>query len=259
MNLPKITPQQQALLRQLYNYRYLERSQIQSLLGHTDKRRISAWLKDLREKHYIDWIYNPNDFIQKSRPAIYYLGLNGIRYLRTLNEYPANELRKRYKDATRQPDFIAKCVLVASCSTTLQAQNSDKLQYTCVTESDYLDPANDYHFLNELKPHLYFTKQEDGIITNYLLEIFNTTIPRYMVKKRLKDYLAFVTNGDWEQAMDTQPPFMRFVCPNTTELIYVKRRLRKSLEDENIEVNAKIVLAEKIKEHGIIGNVWEEI
>ena len=56
---------------------------IQKALNHKDKRRVQAWLKDLREKHYVEWIYS-TDFIEKTKPAIYYLGINGIRYLKSL-------------------------------------------------------------------------------------------------------------------------------------------------------------------------------
>ncbi len=50
-------------------------------MHHTDKRRISSWLKDLGEKQYIEWIYQADDPIESTKPAIYYLGLNGIRCL----------------------------------------------------------------------------------------------------------------------------------------------------------------------------------
>ena len=82
MNLPKITTKQSDILKLLYTYRYLDRKQIQLAMNHTDKRRILAWLKDLREKHYVEWIYS-TDFAEKTKPAIYYLGLNGVRYLKT--------------------------------------------------------------------------------------------------------------------------------------------------------------------------------
>ena len=83
MQLPKTTTKQQDILKLLYRYRFVDRIQIQVLMGHKDKRRIGAWLKDLREKHYIEWIYS-TDFAEKTKPAIYYLGINGIRLLRTL-------------------------------------------------------------------------------------------------------------------------------------------------------------------------------
>ena len=83
MKLPKLTTKQQEIIHLLYRYRYLDRIQIQTLMRHKDKRRVLAWLKDLRDKDYVEWIYS-TDFIEKSKPAIYYLGINGVRYLKTV-------------------------------------------------------------------------------------------------------------------------------------------------------------------------------
>ena len=48
MKLPKLTPKQQNILVLLYQYRFLNRIQIQTLMGHKDYRRINAWLADGR-------------------------------------------------------------------------------------------------------------------------------------------------------------------------------------------------------------------
>jgi len=50
MKLPKLTTKQQEIIHLLYRYRYLDRIQIQRLMGHKDKRRVLSWLKDLRDK-----------------------------------------------------------------------------------------------------------------------------------------------------------------------------------------------------------------
>lgn len=261
-SLPTITAKQQVILRLLYSYRYLERSQVQALLGHIDKRRISAWLKDLREKHYVEWLYNANDFIEKSRPARYYLGLVGLQYLRASDEYPRVELRKRYKDASRQPDFITRSVVIASCCITLQTQRRATLHYACYPPSEYLQPNNNFDFLRELQPHLYFTKHDSGVITHYLLEVFGFSTPRYMIKKRLKDYLLFVSGSDWQQEMADSLLLLRFACLNNAELIFVKRRIRKVLHDELLdmdELNIKLTTLTKLVEHTVTGDIWEEI
>ncbi len=271
MKLPKITNQQQALIRLLYSHRFLDRTQIQALLKHKDKRRISAWLKDLREKHYIEWIYNPHDFALKTKPAIYYLSLNGIRYLRSLELYPEAELRKRYKEASRQPDFISRCLILADCCVTLEQRSIGDVSYAYVVESDYVDPENEYHFLSELRPHLCFVKQEAtrprgketrAVTTNYLLEMFDATTPRYMVKKRLKDYAEYLDGGEWEQeADDIEPPIVLIACPTTAELTYAKRRTRKLLEDitDTSTIHIRFATLEKLRLHGVTGIIWEEV
>ena len=159
-SLPAITTKQQEILKLIYKYRFLNRIQIQKLLKHKDKRRIISWLKDLREKQYVDWHYNATDFIAKSKPAIYYLALNGIQYLRGQSTYPAEELRKRYKEPNRTQVFIDRCLLVADCCIALQAKSSDSLQYSCVLPADYINTNNNHDFLNELQDPSLLQKTE---------------------------------------------------------------------------------------------------
>ena len=257
--LPLITPKQQAILELLYKYRFLNRIQIQALLRHKDKRRIISWLKDLREKEYVDWHYDATDFIAKSQPGIYYLSLNGIRYLRNLNEYPNEELRKRYKEQTRTQAFIDHCLLIVDCCITLQNKSDDELKYVCLLPADYVDPDNEYHFLDEIRPHLFFLKQQDSETTNYLLENLEQTLPRYQLRKRLKDYVDYLANEDWEDTLD-EAPIILFVCPNTAELLYVKRRVRKLLEDGGIEnASIRVTTVEKPKAESVVSRIWEEV
>lgn len=79
--LPKITKKEQEIIRLLYRFRFLNRVQIQALLGHKDYKTINMWLRDLREKQYVDRIYSTH-YAERTKPAIYYLSVNGIRHLR---------------------------------------------------------------------------------------------------------------------------------------------------------------------------------
>jgi len=277
MKLPKLTTKQQEILELLYRYRYLDRIQIQTLMGHKDKRRVLAWLKDLRDKDYADWIYS-TDFIEKSKPAIYYLGINGVRYLKTVqwdNDgtleafYPLEELRKRYRDKERSRNFVDHSLLVADCCIGLEATNTkqpSKVQYKYFTEADYLDPDHDYHFLAEhekLRPDVCIVKKRGSATTNYLLEIFDATLPQYRLRFRLKSYVDYLSSYEWEG--EEPEPIILLVCPNLNDLIYVKRRIKKLLLDEYYEVeeiperiNIQFTTTEKLKEQGISAGIWEK-
>lgn len=256
--LPPITTKQQEILTLIYRYRFLNRKQIQTLLRHKDKRRIISWLKDIREKEYVDWHYDPTDFIAKSQPAIYYLSLNGIRYLRELGGYPSGELRKRYKEPIRTQPFINRCLLIADCCVTLQSKGNDELQYGYALPSDYADSGSSYHFLDELKPHLFFTKQQNEEIVNYLLESIEPTLPRYQLRKRIKDYLEYMASG-WDR--NGPAPVTLFICPNVADLLYVKRWVKKLLEEEwpEDELNVRVTTLEKVRVSGVASMIWEEV
>ncbi|HVC35833.1 MAG TPA: replication-relaxation family protein [Candidatus Dormibacteraeota bacterium] len=265
MKLSPITTKQQDILKLLYRYRFLNRIQIQALMGHKNNRRIAEWLKDLRDKKYVEWIYDGDNFVEKTKPAIYYLGLNGIRCLRTTDEFPPEELRKRYKESSRKQDFIDRCLLIADCCLTLKSKTTSGTQYTFVTVSDYTDPDSGYAFLSELQPQLCFIKKTARNKTAYLLEVFDPTTPRYMVKKRLNDYIAYLEDGNWEsETEDDKPPVILIACPTIAELAYVKRRTRKLLtdmwDDETLEdIHIRFATIDKVKSEGVTGIIWEAV
>ncbi len=255
--LPSITTKQQEILTLIYKYRFLNRTQIQALLKHKDKRRIISWLKDLRDKQYVDWRYDATNFIAKSQPAIYYLSINGIRYLRETGECPNEELRKRYKEPGRTQVFIDRCLLIADCCIALQAKSTSELKYICVLPADYVDPDSSQHFLNELKPHLFFTKRHDGGTINYALEDFELTLPRYQLRQRIKDYVNYIDAWDEESG---PAPIALFICATTADLLYVKRRTKKQIEESgNDEIVIRVATLEKVRATGVASAIWEDV
>jgi len=261
MPLPKLTHKQQEIIRHLYRYRFLDRSHIQALLDHKDKRRIITWLKDLREKQYVEWIYDSDDFAAKTKPAVYYLKLNGIRLLRSFDEYSSEELRKRYRESSRQQDFINRCLLLADCCVEFESQKREGAKYFFATQADYIHPESDYNFLTELTPHLYVSKQVENTTTHSLLEIFDTSLPHYQMRKRLKDYVEYLDGGEWEyNTGNDEPPTVLFVFSTTAQLMYAKRRVRKLLEDIDVEnVQLSLTTIDQIRADGITGRIWSDI
>jgi hypothetical protein len=260
MKLLPLTAKQQDILKLLYRYRFLNRIQMQQLMGHKDHKTINVWLKDLRAKQYVVWIYS-TDFTEKTKPAIYYLGINGIRFLKTLNSYPIEELRKRYKEADRSEGFILRSMLLAGCCNDLRAKTSQSVRYAFEMQADYINPESGYHFLGELSPQLCFTKQQGIKTTTYLLEIFDTTLPRYRVRTRLKNYVDYLIGGDWQRATGKPLPIVLLVCPRVTDLIYAKRRTKKLLDDEwNTDgVRIRFTTIEQLQQQGVVGEIWEQL
>lgn len=250
-------------------------------MNHKDRKTINLWLKDLREKEYITWIYSTH-FLEKTKPAIYYLGINGVRFLKIVQTeddspyYPIEEVRKRYRESSRSQTFIDHSILVADCCINLEAKSNDSsntLQYSFVTQADYIDPDNYYQFLYEselIRPDLCYVrteqKKENEVATNYLLEVFDATLPRYRLKHRVKTYVDYLNDGEWEYATeDDEPPVVLLGCARTTDLIYAKRRTKRLLEDiqdedtdEDERLHIRFTTVEKLKEHGVTGRIWEE-
>ncbi len=183
--------------------------------------------------------------------------MNGIRYLRSLNTYPARELRKRYKEPTRTQFFIDQCLFIADTCLTLQAKNDGRQQYTSVLPSEYVNPTSQHYYLNNLKPHLLFTKQQGKTTTNYVLEVISSSLLRYQLRGRLKNYVEYLAD-DWDDSNVSQPIAL-FVCSSTADLLYVKRRIKMLLEDQVDEIHVRVTTADKVKTSGVASMVWEEV
>lgn len=242
-------------------------------MGHKDYRRINAWLADLRENHYVEWIYS-TDFLEKSKPGIYYLGLNGIRWLKGHQDHPIEEFRKRYHESSRSQGFIDQCMLVADCCIAMRAKNTgssgeSRVHYLYVTQADYIDPGSDYHFLSEsdlIRPQLVFEKtietKGDVTGTTRFIEIIEATMPRHRVRKRLKSYIEYLEDGYWQDETDEYGPnpIVMFVCPTLSDMIYCKRATKRLLEEKwGEDITMWFTTADKLKTHGMTGKIWEEV
>jgi protein involved in plasmid replication-relaxation len=252
--LQPITPKQQQIITLLYQYRFLNRLHIQALLKHKDKQRIIIWLKDLREKEYIDWHYDKSSLITKNQPAVYYITLNGIRYLRSLDGYPIAELRKRYKESTRKQTYIDRCLLMADCSIALMAKSNSQHEYVVSLSPGYAEDTDAHQDVRDINPHLYFIKAQGATITRYLLEYFVEPLPRYQLRKRLKEYIEYATNDD-----DADSLIVLFVCATVSELMYIKRRVRIMIDDDGRELRIRLTTLDKLEASGITSTIWEEV
>jgi len=268
---------QKEILDLLYKHRFLNRIQIQALLDQKDYKNTNLWLKDLREKQYVEWIYSTH-FAEKTKPAVYYLGINAIRRFKQ-NDVHSEHILKYYRESGRSQAFIDRCILLANAcvafkqaNRTVEAEISarqvkdDDIWFTYETEAEYTEGGY-YEFLNDtdIHPHLVYAKEnyaEETTVASYTVEVFDPTVPRYTVRKRLKNYVKFLDSEEWQSETDEdKPPIALFICQTKADMIYCKRATRKLLEDawDTEDIHMRFTTVESIKKHGFRGKIWEEV
>jgi len=257
----KITNQQQKIVKLLYRFRFLSSTQIQKFLNHKNKGRINSWLPDLVKKQYSKRIYDPSTFWKKTRPAVYYLGINGIRWLKTQAGFDLGVLHKLYRDEGRSDTFISTCQLLADICLDLKAQTNNHISFDWATEIDYMNRESPYYFpeiLSELRPCLIFTRNKNNKKSYYLLEVLTAAFPAYRVRKRIRTYLEFLTECDWIGHFPISPEIL-FVCETKVLLIRSKRYLKKLLiEKEKENVHMSFAQEWEVKKYGATAEIWEE-
>ncbi|MFO0886656.1 MAG: replication-relaxation family protein [Candidatus Saccharimonadales bacterium] len=283
IQIPKITYKQRTILDLLYTHRFLTRIQLQTFLKHKDKKTINLWLKDLRDKEYINWIYNKDHFAEKTKPAIYYLGINGIRHMQNMDFHPSEEIHKRYREHERSQTFIDRCLLLADvCLELDNERNGTYYTTTCYyyeTEADYHSEMR-YHFMSEselIRPDLCIAQSEDDTddsigdpdttVASYLLEIFDPTLPRYRLRNKLKKYVQYLEEelDEWDEQTGEDPrPTILLVCATLTDLIYAKRRTKGLMAeiweyDDEDRPHVRFTTAEKLRKNGLLAEeIWEK-
>jgi hypothetical protein len=239
--LPTITKRQDYILQLLYDYRFLNRTQIQAFLGHKDKRATNDMLKALRDTRYIEGTYSTK-FGENTHPAIYYASLGAIHYFKTARYAQASVINRLYRDNTRSQDFINRCMLVADIELELQRAKTDLLRYELATPSMYANPESGAHFLeaSTLTPDALIVEDSSGTYTAYMLEVLTRGMPAHRLHGKINACLDLYYSGDWEANTDLDFPEILLVSSSTSQLRDARRYLQFRLAQENDAEDFKI-------------------
>jgi hypothetical protein len=172
----------------------------------------------------------------------------------------------------RSNDFIEKSLLVGKIVLDLKvAANHSQdpseeyaLSYSIGTATDIANPEYRFNFLTEYKPDLLvkrLKKKKTSKRTKsdyFLFAIIAPTLPHYSIRKLVKDFIELYDGYEWDEISDTFPAIM-IVCPTLATMIYAKRVTKGLLEDEDDpdDLHIQFTTTDKIKEHGITGEIWE--
>ncbi len=220
MELPHISKKQKEIIHPLiYKFRILNRLQIQKLLHHKDPKTINIWLKKLYLNKYLGRIYDPDTFGKNTKLAVYYIDNNGIRYLRKLkddknqNMIDNRYLKLLYSDKHAKEPFINHNIFLADIFLGLPES------YTYLSKSELWE----YEELRALKVDAYIKKPR----ARYLLHLFDSTVPRYVLEYKVKEYIKFYRSDKWKNVFVFKTfPSIIFILPNKYKLNYLKKYLK---------------------------------
>lgn len=241
-----LTKKQQTILTLILTFRFINSKQIQQFLGHTDHRRINAWLKDITEKQYVVRDYTPI-YGTLTKPAVYSLATSGRQYIReTYDPWDTTYLKRLRADVKRSKAFRVKCQLIADCYLILFAGKEKELVdsiYETLTEGitlkenipQFFTPAfyseleYDFPLLTLLKPDAYvYTKTKNGIDHSCFYAI-DAYVPRLTLQYMLKNMFKILDQESWENE-DIDSLQLYIICPSNMVIVYLRRLLKSFLE-----------------------------
>lgn len=259
MTLPHITNKQKEILTLFPKYRFLNRKHIQHFLNHKDKKTIQIWLNDLLQKDYIQKIENRHQFPQQA--STYCIAKNGIKFLKEQENFSDSFLTNLYREDERSNTYISRSFFLADICLELSKASNDKEVFQYSTRSDYVLPESQFHFLKDLHPSLCFTKKVKGKkAVWYLLEVFSSTFPSQVIRRRIHSYARFLAEEQWSDTPGNTAPVIFFIVPSKEILMYAKQYTKKKLKRYEIEdADISFALLEDVQKEGIRGEIWKEI
>lgn len=260
MTPPNITKKQQEILKYLYHFRFLNRVQIQALLNHKDYRLINAWLKDLTEKQCLNRIYS-NKYGENTKPAIYYIGPNGIKFIKEITNCPRKIIQRLSQEKDRSEHFIGICQQVADIYINTRKQANDKTSYKAIANNAFAIPNSNYNFLADSTIDLVIEETKESMKKYYALEVFDSTLRGYMIKKRIKNYFDLYFSNSWEENISGAFPTILIATETLSMMISAKQIARKLLReyDELENFDMKFSVLKDVSGEGIISDIWETI
>jgi hypothetical protein len=250
-----ITKRQEDILLLLYLYRFLDRTQIQAWLGHKDEAYVNILLRDLRGKHYTEGIYYKN-FGDNTKPAIYFVSLAGIRYLRLRGDCSPHVLKRLYTDHTASQAFIELCLLRADIALELSSADPSLGHFKFTTPSGYAEEGSICHFLvdSPIAPDLVVIRDKDGAHTSSLVEIWPESLPARAMAARLRQYEAFAESGDWTYQLNLDLPKLIICCATKLQIVQAGRLLSRirNRHDDTPDLQIELMLADDIYEDGVL-------
>lgn len=254
--LPKITNKQKQILFYIYQFRFINTHQLQIILNHKNPKKIQIWLKDLKDKKYIRRHDYKDSFLNRSTPAVYYLGTIGRQYLKNDKNCDIDALNKIYKENTRKESTIAYHLTLVDVYINFLKQKKSEEELGFYTESQLLK----YTLFPDPLPSAFISIKNKEKTNRYFLEVFKDYANTNILRSKVKAYMQYVDEGHWNEFAEGKAfPIVLFVCL-TENLKKHIAYYAKALFEKEYEEKFQFFVASKarmLQNGGTL--VWEEV
>jgi hypothetical protein len=225
--LPKTTNSQIKIIKDIYKFRFINTYQFQKIFNHKYSKLVKKWLKDLRNKGYVDMDYKRNDISENRNPAKYFLTPLGRKFLKSQKGFDIAFLERVYKEKGRKPVFKNHCIDIVDMYLFLRSQKDPDEELKFFTESN----LTKYEYFPKTKFDAYIALQKKNIVRRFWLHIFNASDPKWLPVQKLNDYIKYYDENTWqENTEDSSFPVLLFVLPTESFKYDVFRECQKVLK-----------------------------
>lgn len=197
---------QLAILHELYRHRIGTTQLLASALQASDKNLLNRKLVVLLEQGYINRIYEPS-YRLAHKHASFYLSSAGAKILKDIpgNSYSPRVLANIKRLRHPSDKFIEHALGVFEACNQIKGQIGDRVRL--FTKSELAD----FDYFPEPRPDAFIRlKTKDGE-QQYLLEYVESSTPFRVILGKIKSYIKYSDDGEWEVTNSPLPPIL-LVC-----------------------------------------------
>ncbi len=254
--LPKITLSQTKIIKDIYKFRFINTNQFQKLFNHKDPTTVQVWLKDLKDKKYIDSDYIRGDVEQNKKPAKYFLTPLGRKYLKRQNGFDIEVLEKVYKEKGRKPVFKNRCIEIVDMYLFLLSQKKQDEELKFFTASN----LTKYEYFPSTELDAYVVLQEKNKMRRFFIHIFNDSDPKWLPRQRIREYIAYFNENTWQENTNNSPfPTILFVLSTESLKFHILKYSQAVLRKAMVS-NIKLFLETKAAiKTGDPSKLWQKV
>lgn len=246
-----IKPRQEQILILIYRFRFLNRKQIQNLIGHKNHRKIQEWLNELIKDKYIIQYY---DNKLAPIPAVYSLGNRGRKFFKEKENYNIKTLSRVWRESKYSPEFKEHCLLCASIYLSLiELSNENNLKLNYFSKVDLFDFD---HLVSPLPDAYFALEDKEGEIKRYFLDVFDD-LPPALMRKRVKQYFEYYNSDLWQDNTGKYFPDIILVFPNNRLKSHIYFYIQNKLNDD--EPRFYLTTKTQILTNGLNSNTIQKV
>lgn len=248
-----ITPKQLEILNLIYRFRFLNRTQIQILLNHKEPRRIKSWLKDLHDRNIFGRNYS-SQLKENTKAAIYYLATKSRKILLEQENINEKILNRAYRDKNASQKLIDHCLFLADIYLLLKNESlKHNQELNFYTKTD----LTDHNYLPYNRPDAYIALKDKKQTRRYFLEIIDEGTPRFMLRKKISQYIEYFDEDTWKNRTLHNNPSLLFICPNQNIKDFLNKHIAQVLEEGTSDLQFFLSLKSDFQAEGITANTWQ--
>jgi DNA-binding HxlR family transcriptional regulator len=217
-----VNKQQLQVLYLLYKYRFAT-SDLLAQSQNITRRYMNIRLGILVDQGYIGRNFD-SSYKLRNQHASYYLLNEGIKLLKEKPELSKSVLRNIAKDKNASNRFTQHSLNIYEVSNKLSELYGATIKF--FTKS-YL---TDFDYFPEPLPDAYISFKKDDAgrqLPHIMLECFDSTIPEFVMKRRIDQYISHIESGKWTPK--ARYPMVLLICQTEELEQRVKKLLAKSL------------------------------